>query len=113
VVVVVVDPDLARDPVQLQRVLALQNGDAIRLFRAGLKRDIAGGRVRVRDALLEPDPMVTDMRLYDLIRAAPAVGPVKAKAALRRIQASETLTVGDLSRARREALLGLLPVKAR
>lgn len=106
-----VDPALVADPVLLQRRLALQNADAVRFFRAGAKKALAKGELAIEDVLLEPHPMLRGMKVYEILRAAPGVGPKKASRALRRAKVSESLVLGSLSMASRRRILDELPAK--
>lgn len=108
-----VDPALAADPVLLQRRLALQNADAVRFFRAGAKKALAKGELAIDDVLLAPHPMLRGMKVYEVLRAAPGVGPKKAGSALRKANVSESLKLGSLSMGSRRRILESLPVKCR
>lgn len=91
-----------------QRMLALKNANEIRTRRAALKRDIRDGGTQIRDVILEPPDYALTARVYDLLVAAPKLGPVKARRALRDARVSPRKTLGGLSLRQRAELTGTL-----
>lgn len=91
-----------------QRLSALEHANAIRTYRAALKRDLKVGHLHIRSVLSEPDPMLETMKVLDLLVAVPKVGRVKAMQLLSTCRASPSKTVLGLSeRQRGELLLAL------
>lgn len=92
-----------------QRMEALDRANAIRSYRAELKRDVKYRRRAVRDVLLGRDAMVETMKVVELLLAAPKVGRTKANKILAQSKISYSKTVGGLSDRQRRELAALLP----
>lgn len=92
-----------------QRRDALAKGNEHRTHRKELKEDVKAGRTALVDVLLEPIPAwMQTMKVRDLLRAVPKVGPVKADKVLRRARISASKTVGGLSERQRTELVSLV-----
>lgn len=87
-----------------QRREALSKANAIRSFRADLKRDIKGGRQDVCALLLNPPEMLETMKIIDLLLAAPKYGRVKVNRALVQCRISPSKTLGGLTDRQRSEL---------
>lgn len=92
-----------------QRQDALLRANEIRVYRAQLKRDVKARRRDAVDVLLEPDGLVSTMKVYDLLLAVPKFGRVKTSKVLQRHMISPSKTVGGLSARQRRALVLALP----
>jgi hypothetical protein len=95
-----------------QRMTALESANRIRTVRADLKRDLKAGRVKLVDVLSDVEdggaPDLETMHVYDLLRAGPKCGRVKANTVLQRARISPSKTLGGLSaRQRRELATAL------
>ena len=88
-----------------QRLDALEKGNRIRLHRAQVKRDIKAGRRHVVDELIEVDPRLASMHVWDLLMAVPKFGRVKVNKVLSRNMISPSKTVGGLSARQRRVLV--------
>lgn len=97
-----------------QRLEALTRANAVRGYRAELKRDLKAGRVHLADIIgtrdTDVDERVATMRVYDLLLAAPKVGRTKALRALRHAGVSPSKTVGGLTIRQRRDLTHALPL---
>lgn len=91
-----------------QRMEALKSANRVRVYRAGLKREVAAGRRSAVDVLARPEELVETMKVVELLLAVPKVGRVKAHSMLRRHQVSPSKTVGGLSSRQRAALVAEL-----
>lgn len=89
----------------IQRMEALKKGDAIRLRRANLKRDLKAGRVLVQDLLEEPPEYALRMKVIDIILNVPKFGPIKANHVLHMSQLSLNKTLGELTPRQRTMLI--------
>ena len=92
-------------PVNEQYMAALAKANRIRTFRAQMKRDIKAGRVDARGVIAAPYEDVQTMHVYDLLRAVPYMGRIRADKLLRRCSIAPSKTVGGLSERQRKALL--------
>jgi hypothetical protein len=90
-----------------QRLAALVVANEVRVYRAGLKRDVKAGRVRWTVAL--DDGMCVSMKVVDLLMAVPKVGRVKAHKVLVRCRVSPSKSVGGLTERQRAELVAALP----
>jgi hypothetical protein len=87
-----------------QRMRALGNANRIRIFRAGLKRDVRAGRADALAVLRDPPADTQTMKVFELLLAMPKYGRVKVNRLLAREQISPSKTVGGLSERQRRAL---------
>lgn len=93
-----------------QRISALERANVVRIYRAGLKRDIADGETgrTAMDVIAEPNELEDTWKVFELILAMPKIGRVKANSLLRAERISPSKTVGGLSDRQRGALLRAL-----
>lgn len=82
-----------------QRMAALDKADAVRIYRANLKRELKAGRKSILDILDTEDihPHLATMKLFDLMLAVPSYGRVKVTKILQICRVSPSKTVGGLS----------------
>lgn len=92
-----------------QRMTALEKANAVRRWRAQLKRDMKARRLRAHELLREPPEMIHSMKVLDLLLAAPKIGRTKAMRMLTRAGVSPSRSVGALSDRQRQMLLAALP----
>lgn len=83
---------------------ALARANQIRTRRAKEKQLLKSGSSSTIDLLLEPPEHIESMKVLDLLRAAPKIGPVKSKRILNNCRISATKTVGGLSQRQRAEL---------
>lgn len=91
-----------------QRQTALLRANAIRIRRAGLKRDLKSGEKVLVDILVRPADWALTAKVYDLLLCVPGVGGVKAAKMLQQCRVSGSKTVGGLSDRQRTELVALL-----
>lgn len=91
-----------------QRLAALAKGNAVRVARAQLKRDLKAGRKDPRTILLNPPSYAETMKVYDLIRACPKRGRVMTNKILQRARVSPSKTIAGLSDRQRAELVSML-----
>ena len=85
---------------------ALRHANEIRIRRAGLKRELASGRVRIEDIIAHPPEFARTAKVYELLLALPKVGPAKAARSLSQCRIAPSKTVGGLSDRQRQELIG-------
>ncbi len=90
-----------------QRMEALARANHIRVRRAQLKKDLKDGRVQIEAILLDPPDWVSTAKVFDMLRAVPKFGRVKAARLLNQCRISQSKTVGGLSERQRTELVGL------
>lgn len=88
-----------------QRQTALKKANLVRVARAALKKNIAAGVVDITAVLADPPPELLSMRVFDLLRALPKFGVVKAGRVMNRVRVAQSKTVGGLSERQRDELL--------
>ena len=88
-----------------QRLFALQRANEIRLGRAQLKKELAAGRCRIDDLLVETPALARDAKVYDLLLAVPKLGRARVSKLLRHCRISEAKTLGGLSERQRAELI--------
>lgn len=91
-----------------QRMDALQTANAVRTYRANLKRDLKAGRKTIQDILHNPPEQIETMKLFDLLMAVPKIGRTKVNKMMFKIHMSPSKTVGGISDRQRNELLALL-----
>jgi hypothetical protein len=97
-----------------QRMDALYRANVVRTHRKELKEALHDRRVCVVDVLHEPHELVETMKVFDLLKAVPKVGRVKANKILVRERISPSKTVGGLtSRQRSELIVALAAYSVR
>lgn len=97
-----------------QRMEALGRANAVRSFRARLKRRIKdhgkeAGKVEVAWQLVDPHPLLTTMKIRGLLIACPGIGSTKADRILRECRISPSRTIGGLTARQRLELACKLP----
>jgi hypothetical protein len=93
-----------------QRREALEHANAIRVYRAGLKRDVFAARVDADDLLARQVPSLETMKVLELMMAVPAMGRVKASKVFQRLGISYSKTIGGLSARQRTQLCAVLRI---
>lgn len=88
-----------------QAAAALKYANEIRLARSELKERIAAGETAFAEVLRRDEDFVQTMKLIDLLKAVPKVGPVKAQRALIACRISPTAPLKVVSIQRREELI--------
>ena len=88
-----------------QRLDALRRANEVRVARARLKRQLALGERRLDELLAQVPEFARGAKVFDLMRAVPTLGPVRARQLLVHYGISETKTVGGLSERQRAALI--------
>lgn len=91
-----------------QRMEALKRANAVRSYRAGVKRDMKQRRVTPVELLLDPPAQLGSMKVFDLLIATPKWGRVKVQKTLNQTRVSPSKTVGGLSPRQRAELVGLV-----
>lgn len=91
-----------------QRMAALGQANAVRTYRANLKRDVKAGRKNIVDLLINPPEKIETMKVVDLLLSTPKMGRVKVDKLLRQCHISPSKTVGGMSQRQRDGLLLLL-----
>jgi hypothetical protein len=91
-----------------QRMEALARANAIRTYRAQLKKKVRAGEVDVIPLLVDVPEVLGTMKLVELLLAMPKVGRVKANKMLQRMRISPAKTLGGLSERQRLEVLQLL-----
>lgn len=76
---------------------ALDKANAVRKERAELKRNIRAGRVDVAALIENPPDWLETMKVFELLKALPKVGRIKANTLMRKFKISPSKTVGGLS----------------
>ena len=89
-----------------QRLEALRRANEIRVARAQLKRELAGGRVRIEEILATPPKHAETQKVHDLLLAVPKYGPARVARLLAHCRISHSKTVAGLSDRQRAQLLG-------
>lgn len=97
-----------RHPDPAQAAAALQRANHVRLARAQIKRDVAVGKLDVRDLLEDPPAECLNMKATDLLEALPRWGEKRAGCAVRQVGASEARTLGRLTPRQRAEIAELV-----
>jgi hypothetical protein len=92
------------------RLVHLREANEIRTRRAALKSAIASGRVSLAETLEADHDWTRTMRVVDLLRVTPGLGPIRVKRALIANRLTTTLTLERFSDRRRQELLAWLSV---
>lgn len=79
-----------------QHMQALQRGNAIRLFRAEIKRQVRAGEVKAADLIRDPTPGLEGMEVRAVLGAQFRWGRGRVNAFLERHRASRDTTLGEL-----------------
>jgi hypothetical protein len=97
-----------------QRMEALAIANRIRVHRARMKVALHDGDRTVIDVLVNYEPEVDTMKVFDLLVAAPKIGKTKANAMLRACGVSPSRTVAGITDRQRGELVAMLrPLCAR
>lgn len=91
-----------------QRQAALKKANLVRCARAALKKNISAGVVSATDVLADPPPELLSMKVFDLLRALPKFGVVKAGRVMNQARIAQSKTIGGLSDRQRDELLRVL-----
>lgn len=94
-------------------MVALDNANRVRSFRAQLKRDVQARRSSAALVLLEPPADVETMRVFDLLLSIPKLGRTKVNKILVQNRISPSKTVGGLTARQRHELVVALGSYAR
>ena len=97
-------PSRSRD----QRIDALRQANKVRIRRAELKKEIAAGNKRLEKILARPPEWLIAAKVYELLLAAPKIGPATATRILARCRIAHAKTVGGLSARQRRELVNAL-----
>lgn len=100
-----ISPTIAPGP---QHIRALNRANEVRLARAGLKRSVAAGQIRVADVILESPWEAESMSVADLLMSQRRWGRTRCRRFLAGVPMSETKTVGSMTHRQRNALAGML-----
>lgn len=87
-----------------QRMDALAKANRIRSERKRIKAQIASGELRVADILANPPEDLATFKLFELLKAMPKFGPIKARHVMMQFRISQNKTVGGLSPRQRQEL---------
>ena len=91
-----------------RRRIALRQANEVRSKRAKLKQHLRQGRVRLEEVLAVPSDYLATAEVFDLLVAAPKIGPVKAARLLTVARVSQSKTIGQLTERQRGRLIELL-----
>lgn len=80
-----------------QRREALNHANAIRVYRAELKRQVASSAAPYNALLDRMDPRLQSMRLVEALRCMPAIGTVIADKVMQRAAISPRARIGGIS----------------
>ena len=89
-------------------MIALRQANEVRSTRAKLKRQLREGGVRIEEVIAAPADFLLTAEVFDLLVAAPGIGPVKAARLLNTARVGQSKTVGRLSERQRGRLIELL-----
>ena len=91
-----------------QRMEALKRANEIRSRRAGLKRDLKAGRVKIQMVLRNPPEWVLTMKVYELLLQVPKYGRVKVNRVFTHCRISPSKTINGLTERQRDELISFL-----
>lgn len=97
----------------VQRMDALGQANVVRTYRAGVKRDLKGGRVSIVDLLMDDDPLLETAKVFDLLLATPKYGRVKVNKMLVSCRISPSKTVEGLTERQRGELVEMIEGRRR
>ena len=92
----------------LQRLLALERANDVRLARATLKRRLRAGELAAADALRRGSRDTDTMTVADLLVSQRGWGPSRSAKLLRSLSLSEQKTLGSLTERQRVMLAAVL-----
>lgn len=99
--------------VEARRLQHLREANQVRTRRAALKSAIAAGGVALAEALEADHDWTRTMRVVELLRVTPGLGPVRVNRALIANCLTTTLTLENFSHRRRRELLAWLSANCR
>ena len=91
-----------------QRLQALERANAVRLKRADLKRQIAGGQLSAADVILDLPWEATSWPVGELLTSQRRWGSTRAHKLLAGLHISETRPVGELTERQRRVVAAQL-----
>ena len=91
-----------------RRMTALSRANEVRSKRAKLKWQLREGEIPLEEVIAAPPDYLATAEVFDLLLAAPKIGPVKATRLLTLTRISQTKTVGQLTERQRGRLIELL-----
>lgn len=91
-----------------RRMVALRQANEVRSKRAKLKWQLRDGIVRLEDVLAAPAAYLATAEIFDLLVAAPKIGPAKATRLLTVARVSQSKTISQLTERQRGRLIELL-----
>lgn len=94
-----------------QHLRALERANRVRLARAEMKRDIAGGELHVSEVILGCPWQAHSMSISDLLMSQNRWGLARCRRLLTSIGVPENKTVGTLTERQRAALAEVLRTK--
>ncbi len=95
---------------EAQRSASLREANEVRTRRAVLKAAIASGRITLAEALTADHDWTRTMRVVDLLRATPGLGPDRVRRARVAGKFGPSLTLENFCHRRRQELLAWLSV---
>jgi hypothetical protein len=98
---------------QEQHLRALEYANRVRLARASLKREIAGGELSAADVILTCPWQVQTMKISDLLMSQKRWGRTRCRRLLMAHSVPENKEVGTLTERQRLALSAVLEAKNR
>jgi len=93
-----------------QRLRALERANEIRLARAAIKRQIAGGEVTAAEIILECPDAVCSWPVGDLLMSQRRWGTTRCRKFLSRNHIVETKPIGSLTDRQRQILVAALEI---
>jgi hypothetical protein len=95
-------------PAGPQHMRALERANKVRLARAELKRQVAGGEVSVAEVILDCPWEADSMAVADLLMSQRRWGQTRCRKFLAQIPMSEQKTVGSMTERQRRSLAAML-----
>jgi hypothetical protein len=92
-----------------QRDAALKAAQRVRSRRAQIKRDLAAGRITLRELIAKPPVILRTTRVEEILRAAPQIGPSRARSIMLRARLSENAVFSWMRPGPTKRLLAELP----
>jgi len=88
-----------------QRLRALAQANEVRRARAGLKKELASGKVELVQILADPPSCMRTARVRDLLLVLPKIGSVRAARILAHCGIAHSRTLAGLSERQRGELI--------
>lgn len=89
-------------------MIALSQANEVRSRRAKLKRQLREGGARLDEVIAAPADYLATAQVFDLLVAAPGIGPVKAARLLAMASVSQSKTLGRLTERQSARLIEVL-----